>query len=48
MAKETAAQLLAEARRTYAQSAPQRAPQAVAAAQATAARHAHEARGAKG
>ncbi|MEU0275511.1 hypothetical protein [Streptomyces sp. NPDC006307] len=47
MPKETAAQLLAEARRTYAQSAPQRDPQAVAAATAKAAKHAVDARKAR-
>lgn len=45
---ETAAQLLAEARKAYAESALQRDPQAVAAATKTAAKHAAEAREARG
>lgn len=48
MANETAAELLAEARKTYATSAPQRDPQAVAAALAQAKRHVDEAEEAMG
>lgn len=43
MASETAAQLLAEAKKTYAASAPQRDPKAVATATATAIKHRDEA-----
>ncbi|MCY0957689.1 hypothetical protein [Streptomyces sp. H27-H5] len=47
MASETAAQLLAEARKTYAAGAPQRDPQAIAAAEAKAAKAAVDARKAR-
>ncbi|MGW6459118.1 hypothetical protein ACWF94_24880 [Streptomyces sp. NPDC055078] len=47
MARETAAQLIAEAKKTYAASAPQRDPKAVAAAAAKAAKYAADAREAR-